>query len=235
MFSIDASFSTRAGLGDALQGDFTEGGLSLEGEYEVTVGAPVAVRVTAPGLAGGVFLETVVQERRHSSGVERAALGLRLLPGQRSRFDFLRSYADAQHAGSGRGEWRYPYDRRCVLAVYGKGTARMLHAAMRDVSPHGALVTAPVVSVTNPEFSLEFEFEGATRRLAARVMWNSRDRVGLRLALDKADDRAIWQRIYAAAVQQFEGAQVHPARVTATHPVAGVDDTGRRGVRLHRP
>lgn len=229
LFTVDATFANRTALRDALAETGAGEMLTLEGEYELTVGAPVTVRVHVVGLASGVFLETVVQTRRSADarGAEHPALGLRLLPGQQGRFEFLRTYADGQHAGSGRVEWRYPYDRRCVLASHGKGTGRMLHGAMRDVSPNGALISAPALAVTSRELSLEFELEGAARRLASRVAWSGRDRVGLRLLLERPEERTVWQRVYGAAMQQFEGALSTPSGGR------GADETARR--RLRRP
>jgi hypothetical protein len=208
MFAIEAQFVNRAALREALIESFAEGGLFIEGEFGITSGSAVTVRVAAAGLAAGLFLDGVVQWRRmvpHGRGSGAAAgLGVRMLPNQRERYQFLHRWASGSTEGSGRAEWRYPYEKRVVVAPLARQTGRVLHAILRDVSVHGAMITAPMRLSPSSLLSLEIPLDDGPQGLAARVAWATDDRAGLRLLLERREERLAWARFFETASVAFE-------------------------------
>ncbi|MDB4930954.1 MAG: hypothetical protein JWM10_3438, partial [Myxococcaceae bacterium] len=76
---------SRAALRDGFRDAGEEGALVIPGQYDLSLGAAVDLRVGLEDEACGVFLQAVVQSRRPASGGTRGGLGVR----------FLRSSAEA--------------------------------------------------------------------------------------------------------------------------------------------
>jgi hypothetical protein len=218
MNSMEAAFDSRAALREALLDTFAEGGIFVEGNYEVTSGSPVTVRVAVGDLAVGVFLEGLVQWRRVGPAVRSAGIapgvGIRMLASEQERFQFLTKVANEQAEGSGRAEWRYPTELKAFLSPSGRSTGRIVHAVLRDVSPHGGLVSVPTKLAVAQIHSFEFQFEGEVHSVPARIVWSSDDRAGMAMVLDKPEDRATWSRLAGDAITRFEARRVSIRRTT---------------------
>jgi Tfp pilus assembly protein PilZ len=143
-------------LSEALAPGLAEGGLFVPGDFDIPVGSPIAVRVTALGLATEVFVEGLVQWRRVHGRVRQTGinpgLGVRMLTSHQERLQFLRNWAGGRSEESGRYEPRCPTNLACVLTSIGRNTGRMLHATLRDARSdlrardrarwHGAIVSS---------------------------------------------------------------------------------------------
>jgi len=220
MHAIDVDFDSRASLRDALLDTFSEGGIFIEGNYDVTSGSPILVRVGVSGLRAGSFLEGIVQWRR--VGAARtpdmvAGLGVRMLANQRDRFAFLQRWAIGSHDASGRLDWRYPYDMKVFLSTRGRGTGRVLHATVRDVSERGVMLAMPTKIASGTPLAMEFARGNDAVLLAGTLAWSDDGRAGLVFDFEKSDDHAAWHRVVDEAVQQFSD-QIAPRRRLTDRP-----------------
>ncbi len=217
MQAIDVEFASRAALKDALLDTFSEGGIFIEGNYDVTSGSTVVVRLEAVGLSGGLFLEGLVQWRRVGPARTRdmvAGLGVRVLASQRDRFVFLSRWANGTHGGSGRVDWRYPVERKVFLSTRGRTTARVLHATLKDVSEHGAMLATPTRLMPGTTLSLEYPESDLVRSYCCAVVWSSETHTGVRLELDQNEERAHWHSTFEDAIASFGRQLAYPKRVT---------------------
>ncbi len=218
MDAIDTVFADRAALREGLLDTFVEGGLFVEGNYDVTSGSRVLVRVTAKGMRVGLFVEGVVQWRR--VGVSRApeltaGLGVRLLANQNERYRFLQRWAAGASEGSLRGTLRYPAEQRVYLSTRGRGTGRLMHATIHDVSNGGALIAVPANIVPGTPVALEYDVDGAHFAALGSIAWGDSSRIGFKLD-DNANPsmHAGWQRLVGQATSAYDRRVVRPRRPT---------------------
>lgn len=219
MYSIRAEFASRAALREALLDTFAEGGIFLQGHYDVTSGSPVTVRLSAPALEPGVFLEGMVQWRRlgaqsRASGVP-AGLGVRMLTDQSARFAFLQRWADGQTAELQRLEWRVPLGSTVHVTAEQRATRQILHTRFRDVSERGACVSTPTRLPTLVPMRIEFPVEGAMRGVRGRVVWSTDERAGVAIEPERGEERAAWQRLLerAESALQVQRASLKPLSI----------------------
>lgn len=220
MQAIDVEFASRVALRDALLDTFSEGGIFIEGNYDVTAGSAVVVRLGAVGLPAGEFLEGIVQWRRVGPSRSRdmvAGLGVRVLTSQRERFAFLSRWASGTHGGSGRVDWRYPLERKVFLATLGRSTGRVLHSTIKDVSEHGAMLATPTKLAAGTLLSLEDPQSDGVRTLSGVVVWSDDTHAGFRLDLDRGEERACWHRTFESAMASF-GRQLAYPRLPSERP-----------------
>lgn len=215
MYAIERQMTNRAELRQALLDHFPEGGLFVPGNYDITSGSPVVVRVTASGLSEGVCVEGVVQWRRLAP-LGRVAvqgspgLGVRVLPSQRSRYVFLQRWAEGTLETSGRGDVRYPCELAIRLSSLGRHSGGILHGSLREVGSRGAMVTVPTrLSVANIVL-LDVTLEEGSHSLPARVVWSREDRAGLRILLERQEERLVWARLFDSVVSAFARRLVVP-------------------------
>ena len=224
MQAIDVDFDGRAALRDALLDTFSEGGIFVEGNYDVTSGSAIIVKVGAAGLRAGVFLEGIVQWRR--VGPARtpdmvAGVGVRVLANQRDRFAFLQRWASGSDSGSGRSDWRYPFDLKVYLSTRGKATGRILHATVRDVSEHGVQLSMPTKITVGTPMSLEFMHGQDSHGFTGHIAWSDDSQAGMVFEFDKPDDHPAWNRVVDDAIQAFMRRVIAPRRLTDRPSIRG--------------
>ncbi len=217
--TIDAVFMTRKALQAALLDSFPEGGLFVEGGIDVTVGTAVLIRVTAEDLGVGTFLEGVVQWRRIERRAVAAAnaapgVGVRLLPTERGKYDFLERWGGGSVEASGRAEWRYPAEIAVQVQAVGpsRSTARIMHSTIRDISAHGALVFTPMTLSTAEIVSLSLTDDSRPQSVEARVAWSVTGKAGLRLLLERKEERLVWSKTVEAARNAVTDGITQPRR-----------------------
>lgn len=197
-----------------------DGGLFLPGNFPITAGASVVLRVTIERpmptttlLAGTVAWRRLPQREsaeRTSSVRLRAGIGVSFAPSMRPRALFLDRLGRGS-AAEGRSVMRYPTELAGELSA--RASERATAARVVDVSVRGArvaLITSAFIDVGSPiELRLAAASSGEHRRvpLHGHVAWverSSGQQLGVRLDLSTTDERLIWAKIVTRARESLE-------------------------------
>lgn len=220
-----AGFETRDELHGALRSASAEHSMFLSGEYPLTAGERVLVRLSAPGLEPGVFVEGVVQNRRvRKPANERAAetigLDVQLLPQERAPFAFVRSWAAGRCGVSGRSSWRYPAQMKAHVQVLAavRTTGKLLHGSTVNVSETGVMLSVSRPLPALAPVVIMLEMDNTLRDFEARIVWATDTHAGIRFALTSADERMHWARLVASVREGFETRQSYPSLRPSSQP-----------------
>ena len=205
-----------------------DGGLFLPGDFSVSAGSPVLLRViidrpapTTTLLAGIVAWRRLptrqLGEPRRSGINLRAGIGVSFAPSMRVRALFLDRLGRGS-AGESRTALRYPVDLPGDLSA--RSSERATGARIVDVSLRGtrvALATSAFLDVGSAiELHVAVASSGEFSRwpLHGHVAWierSSGQQLGVRLDLATSEERLIWAKIVTRARESLEA---HPIRIT---------------------
>jgi len=227
---IAVRFPTRDALRDSLVETDGEMAMLVPGDFALTAGTPVLLRISPEGLDPGMFLEGVVQLRRRrtreGSDIGLAEIEVKILPRERARFQFIQAWSAGKCEANGRRSWRFPYDSRVHLQALGiaRTTSRLMHTATLDVSATGTRVLTPRPLARGESVVLLTSAAGAMRDFQGEVVWSQDARAGVRLILDSMESRTEWAILLHRAEAAIASSEVRvlrtslPPRVPSTRP-----------------
>jgi hypothetical protein len=110
--------------------------------------------------------------------------------------------------------WRYPFDRKFHVQVLAaqtpvqgpalsRTTSRMLHCRSVDVAARGITLVTPRPLAVGDAVTVLAEVGAGLQDFDASVAWSTVGRAGLRLALQRLEERTAWNTVIAQACEGF--------------------------------
>jgi hypothetical protein len=186
---------SRAALRDGFRDAGEEGALVIPGQYDLSLGAAVDLRVGLEDEPCGVFLQAVVQSRRPASAGNRGGLGVRFLRSSADAARFVAQWALGQRETAGRAQWRYPVDLPVVLVTSPRGSTRIYPCILVDASTNGARASISHRIEPGSEVRCEWKGEFGSGAVATRAVWNTHGGLGLALNPGRPEERVAWEQL----------------------------------------
>lgn len=208
---VEASFTTRGQLGDALLHDLDPGGLFVAGEHDLTSGQRVQVLLRLEGIEPGLLMSATVSWRRIGrAGPAPGGTGVRFLPSESARFAWLLAVAVSNQEARGRRAPRFPVALPIHLVL---SRASSVHAAVLvDVSDCGARLHTPQPPPLDQVVVFRLRGLDAGPPVPARVAWTAGESCGLEVLADRVDVQRFWDRFVAAARAGIDARVIPGAR-----------------------
>lgn len=206
--------------------------------YAAPLGESVVLRVRAPALPDGVFVDAVVQWRRPQAvGALPAGVGLRVMSHSLARWRFLRRLLAASQPAERRASARLPTRVAVILVTAPRGSTRIYPCSLTDVSIDGAALAMNHRLEPGEQGRCEWAVGALTFAVQFTVVWSAVGRLGIRLVDPSPGSRGAWLQLIEAAESALEARRLSPtptrsasARVTgrlATSTTQGMSPSAR--------